>query len=603
MSDINEFSSSEAEEWHTHNVDGHPVVSGAQLDENFDINERREHARKESLATSSRFSRNADGVLEGLSSADGASEYGSDEFDFDSDFEADAFETDGNDDSSSWTSDAEDSRSMTIDSLKTRPSFNDAIDETDVFSVSALNERQSQFDVISSSQPDLFEPAENAQSSYQFQRLSGDGHIITHTSVSDREWRRREERRQKATKRRIIPRWLVMLLSLAVLGGIATFLFLHRPVEFSANDKRLSATNGTTLESIFESQGKPATPGNFVSVAGTLLTEGEGNPFVATVDGTQMDYAEAREYKIHGGEEIVFGTGSDVMEDYDVELIDVQPTLRVEGGMGSIAYVSQWAQTGQMEIRTGKTSGEKAEGDVITPVKDCVVQMRNITPKDGSKLIALTFDDGPSEYTESILRILRDRGAVATFFNYGDNANLFPDACRAIAQSGNQLCNHGMQHMQLVGQDGDTIYNEIINGRNTIRDIAAAESTFLRPPYGEFNEYTWLATRGQVSAVVTWTRDTLDWSQPGSEAIISRALNDIQPGDVILMHDGGGYRGQTVEALPQIIDALRREGYTFVTISDLMRSAGDIPEDICSGTATMPESAVWPTEIAGIQGE
>ena len=96
---------------------------------------------------------------------------------------------------------------------------------------------------------------------------------------------------------------------------------------------------------------------------------------------------------------------------------------------------------------------------------------------------------------------------------------------------------------------------------------------------------------------VRWDIDTEDWKQPGVDQIVSAACDNVHSGSIILMNDGGGPRDQDVEALPQIIDNLQAQGYTFVTISELLASDDSIPSDIASCDATMPSSAVWPDEI------
>ena len=116
--------------------------------------------------------------------------------------------------------------------------------------------------------------------------------------------------------------------------------------------------------------------------------------------------------------------------------------------------------------------------------------------------------------------------------------------------------------------------------------------------FTEENGKIWLATGGDVSASVRWSGDSEDWRLPGADAIVENALINVHSGTVILMHDGGGDRSQDVEALPRLIERLQGDGYEFVTVSDLMRAAGDIPEDVCSGSAAMPEGCTWPDEIA-----
>ena len=122
----------------------------------------------------------------------------------------------------------------------------------------------------------------------------------------------------------------------------------------------------------------------------------------------------------------------------------------------------------------------------------------------------------------------------------------------------------------------------------------------IRPPYGDFNQNCWLLSGGTISASVIWNQDSLDWSLPGSDAIVQNALAGVQSGSVILMHDGGGDRSQDLDALPQIIERLQADGYQLVTLSELMASDPDIPSEVAAGNASMPEGALWPTEIGEV---
>ena len=112
----------------------------------------------------------------------------------------------------------------------------------------------------------------------------------------------------------------------------------------------------------------------------------------------KLSPAKAKGRGIKGGEEISFSNGADKTEDYDETTVDVAPKLVIDGDAGAVSYISQWGKAGKATVRTGKVSGETAQ-TVTTPAQDCVVTVKNITPDDGKKLVALTFDDGPSDYT------------------------------------------------------------------------------------------------------------------------------------------------------------------------------------------------------------
>lgn len=403
--------------------------------------------------------------------------------------------------------------------------------------------------------------------------------------------------RRRRRRRNHLRNILVFVVFLLVVAGIGAFAWFHRPVEITVNGSRRSYTVGTRLPDIVTGEELDLNPGDYVSVGGNVLREGEGNPFSATVNGKEVAYEDAVEYGIEGGEEIELSNGGDVMEPYDHEDREIQPRMVSDGNYGAIVYIAQWGRPGVEETRTGHESGETVT-TMSTEVQDCIIAHRNIEPADGRRLVAITFDDGPSSYTETYLRILKEHGAVGTFFQLGTEIASYEGyeelAARMIAD-GNEICSHTYNHYQLTTLGAADCYAEVDQTFQLLRD-AGVETTLIRPPYGDFNMDNWMATQGIMSAYIFWNIDTLDWSLPGADAIVASAVSAAN-GEIILMHDGGGNRDQDVEALPRIIDELHEQGYEFVTISELMASDPTIPSDIASGNATLPSDAVWPTEI------
>ena len=220
-----------------------------------------------------------------------------------------------------------------------------------------------------------------------------------------------------------------------------------------------------------------------------------------------------------------------------------------------------------------------------------------VEPANGEKLVALTFDDGPSEYTQQYLDILKRYDAKATFFNLGDNIANYPDTAKAIVDAGMQLASHTQTHQQLPLLGAEKLQQELTATFTEIDKATGVKTTVIRPPYGDFKQRTWLESGGLMSLSVLWTQDTLDWKRPGASTIVDNALAGIGPGSIILMHDGGGNREQDVQALPTIIERLQADGYKLVTVDELLASDPNVPQDIASGNATLPEGCVWPTEL------
>ena len=391
---------------------------------------------------------------------------------------------------------------------------------------------------------------------------------------------------------------LVGIAVIVALVGGGFFFWTHRSVRITVNGSTEHMRVKSTLADTYDQLGLNTRPGNYVSVGGNLLKEDEGYRYSVTLDGKELSPQEADEYRLHGGEQISFGDGGDRMEDYDLEYRETQPKLVFEGSVGAVSFIKQWGAVGKQEIRTGKESGETVDGDWVDELKDCIVVTKNIAPADGQKLVALTFDDGPAAtYTEAYLDILAEHDAKATFFNLSSNEEQLPELAKKVVESGNQLCSHTNQHLDLTTLGQDQLIAEITSARETIASITGIDTTVIRPPYGSFNQSCWLMSQGAMTVSVLWNQDTVDWSQPGSEVIVENALAGVQPGSIILMHDGGGERSQDIEALPQIIESLQKDGYKLVTLSELLASDPDVPAKIATGTAQRPKSAIWPTEI------
>ncbi|HET7509930.1 MAG TPA: polysaccharide deacetylase family protein [Solirubrobacterales bacterium] len=180
------------------------------------------------------------------------------------------------------------------------------------------------------------------------------------------------------------------------------------------------------------------------------------------------------------------------------------------------------------------------------------------------KIVALTFDDGPSEYTPEFLRVLREKGVHATFFEIGQEMPGREDTMRQILAEGDELGDHTMNHVEFPG------YSQIAGDAARIKDYTHFQPCLFRPPGGGVNESV-IADAGSLGMrTVTWDVDPRDWSLPGTGAIYSNIVSHTQPGSIILMHDGGGPRSETLAALPQVIDTLRARGYRFATVSELL---------------------------------
>src|SRR5579885_847715 len=188
--------------------------------------------------------------------------------------------------------------------------------------------------------------------------------------------------------------------------------------------------------------------------------------------------------------------------------------------------------------------------------------------------VALTFDDGPSQYTPQILAILRRYGVRATFFFIGQNVAQFPAYLRQALIGGHAVENHTFTHPHLTTLPFTTICQELSSTQSAVLRASGTRPTVFRPPYGEYNADVVTAANQLGLTVVTWGADASDWvtPQPSADIITSRILNAADNGSIFLLHEGGGDRANTVAALPAIITGLQARGLSLVTIPQMLAS-------------------------------
>ncbi len=187
----------------------------------------------------------------------------------------------------------------------------------------------------------------------------------------------------------------------------------------------------------------------------------------------------------------------------------------------------------------------------------------------GKKLVALTFDDGPFPATTNrLLDILREKEVRATFFELGTMASRYPDVTKRVYNEKHELASHTMSHRQLNKISAGEVAAEAGQARDVIRNITGEDPMLMRPPYGAINRIV----AGNVGApMILWTVDTEDWRSKDAGSVLERARSAAFDGAIILMHD---IYESTVDGAAMVIDALREDGYEFVTVSELAKMRG-----------------------------
>jgi peptidoglycan/xylan/chitin deacetylase (PgdA/CDA1 family) len=190
----------------------------------------------------------------------------------------------------------------------------------------------------------------------------------------------------------------------------------------------------------------------------------------------------------------------------------------------------------------------------------------------GEPIIYFTFDDGPAEDTQAVLDVLAEHRAKATFFVVGARVVEKPDLLRAAAEDGHYIGNHTYTHPHLAGFTQAAFDDELNKTAAVVQQTAGDLFTqdgrmhLMRPPYGSVDDNTAPWARQLGYDMVLWDIDPNDWDMPGIQAIVSKVLADAKPGAIVLLHDGGGDRSQTVAALHQILPSLAAQGYTFPSL-------------------------------------
>jgi peptidoglycan/xylan/chitin deacetylase (PgdA/CDA1 family) len=204
-------------------------------------------------------------------------------------------------------------------------------------------------------------------------------------------------------------------------------------------------------------------------------------------------------------------------------------------------------------------------GVTLTTANMAFVEVSSIKreiPVD-SKVVALTFDDGPSQYTDSILEILKENDAVATFFILGNKVSMYQDVLKKAISYGNELGNHTYNHKWLTKLTDDEIKSQIHDTNSIMEEVLNYTPVLFRPSYGSLNK----RVRQDIDLdIVLWNIDTMDWKYKNVGKIVSRATSNVEDLDIILLHDT--YQ-TTKDSISKIISTLKEKGFTFVTVSEL----------------------------------
>lgn len=226
----------------------------------------------------------------------------------------------------------------------------------------------------------------------------------------------------------------------------------------------------------------------------------------------------------------------------------VRPALLVPGVPGNVVEGGQEASGGLGPVRrVGDLPGS------------------GVGPED--RVVALTFDDGPDPtFTPKVLGVLAQYRVPATFFMIGWEAAAAPDLVRRVAAAGDGVGSHTWNHLDLTRLNEAGMAVQVDRTEALLSSETGWKVTCIRPPQGHENPGLVRRLSERGLSTVLWSADTRDWTRPGTDTIVRRALANLSPGAIILLHDGGGDRGETLAALPRIIETVQSQGYRLVPI-------------------------------------
>ncbi len=308
--------------------------------------------------------------------------------------------------------------------------------------------------------------------------------------------------------------------------------------------------------------GQPATVGGALTLAGARPRNGHQRTAVsnAKVDDardpaviTRNGEPARRSDRVHDGDVVRTEDGRDWIEAAvtRTEAVPFAGLPEVE------THAWRPGEDGTRRVVVGARSGELIGQTLVTAPVDA-------TAVDGP-VVTLSFDDGPHpEWTPQVLDILARRNVRAVFCVVGQQVDANPELVTRIAAEGHRLCDHSVDHANLTGAGEEQLAAEIGPTADRVEALTGERPQFFRSPYGVFSDPVVARAHAVGLRVLGWAVDTEDFQRPTPTALVSEILDAVVPGSVILFHDGGGDRSNTVAALPYVISALQGQGYRFV---------------------------------------
>lgn len=343
---------------------------------------------------------------------------------------------------------------------------------------------------------------------------------------------------------------------------LITHFYLHVPVTLAG--ERMRVARDITVAKLLREKQVNVVPGDLLDVRGKVIEAGKGKPARVTVNGRPMSFATL----VHGGDAVVPHDGEDVTEPVVTRKVSIAPETKVVGS-GRYLAINAAGEAGVRLDHLGALSKIVTKREILRkPVPTILVRTNTAPPK----MVALTFDDGPwPRQTLQIAKVLTRYAVPATFFVLGRQVEKYPSIVRNLVQRGFLIANHSYSHPNLTRLGAKDVRDQLLWTQKLVTRAAKRRTYWMRPPGGNVNDTVNTLTRSVGMRPMNWNLDSHDWTRPGVKAIAQTVIKGVKPGYVVLLHDGGGDRTQTLKALPYIIKGLRAKGYSFVTLDEMFK--------------------------------
>lgn len=358
-------------------------------------------------------------------------------------------------------------------------------------------------------------------------------------------------RKARVAKRRRLPRARAVLvpLALAALVGLGTLRASSGPHAF-IEGRRVPLPSGVaTVSAVLRAADVHVHNGALKSAGTHRVLDPRAEPAVVFLDGVASSFDDY----VQSGEHIRVIGGRD-----RVEPVDHRRITTVAAGLPPVERrLWHLGRSGIDMVDVGRFSGEI--------IQRHAVRTAAVAHPETDKVVALTFDDGPDpHYTPQVLDILNRNGVKATFCTIGLWVQKWPQLVRAERDQGHTLCDHTMHHMLHLDHKGhDEVVYEIDSEADLVRQATGQDPQFFRAPGGNLNDDVVNVAHQRNMRVLGWAVDPHDYEKIPAPLIFARIMQELKPGAIILMHDGGGDRTQTIAQLETLIVTLKQQGYRF----------------------------------------